>query len=269
MTALSLAHLTVLDVAPPALFDLAAEAGYQNVGIRILPAVPGAIAYRLNAPTVSEWRTRARDAGVGVYDVEFVPLTPDVQIDALEETLALAADLGAQRLNVSGDDPDFNRLVDRFGAACDLAARFGMTVELEFMRFRILGNLAQAVRLVSLAGRSNGKILLDLLHLHRSGGTAEQLAAVPAQWLGSVQLCDAKLADPGDEAVMAEARAGRLLPGAGELPLLAYLNALPADTPVGVEVPTSATHPDWSAQERARRAGVASRALLSDWGPAR
>ena len=31
MTPLSLAHLTVLDVAPPDLFDLAAEAGFQNV----------------------------------------------------------------------------------------------------------------------------------------------------------------------------------------------------------------------------------------------
>ncbi|WP_295850559.1 TIM barrel protein [uncultured Xylophilus sp.] len=269
MTALSLAHLTALDVAPPALFDLAAATGYQSVGIRILPAAPGAVAYALTPATLATWRARARDAGVGVYDVEFIPLTPDVQVEAYAPTLALAAELGAQRLNVSGDDADFARLVDRFGVICDLAGQFGLVVDLEFMRFRVLANLGQAVALVTKAGRANGKVLLDLLHFHRSGGTAEQLAATPGELFGSVQLCDARLADPGDAAIVAEAREGRLLPGEGELPLLDYLNALPLDIPMGVEVPTAATHPAWDAHERAQRASAAARAVLAARQPAR
>lgn len=269
MTALSLAHLTALDVAPAALFDLAAVTGYQSVGIRILPAAPGAIAYQLTPASVAEWRARARDAGVGVYDVEFIPLTPDVQVETYAPALTLAAELGAQRLNVSGDDTNFARLVDRFGAICDLAAQSGLVVDLEFMRFRVLANLAQAVALVTKTGHANGKVLLDLLHFHRSGGTAEQLVATPADLFGSVQLCDAKLADPGDAAVVAEAREGRLLPGEGELPLLDFLNALPPNIPMSVEVPTSATHPSWDAHERAQRASAASRAVLAARLPAR
>lgn len=268
MTPLSLAHLTALDVAPPALFDLAAATGYQNVGIRVLPAAPGAIAYPMTRTTVAGWRARARDAGVGVYDVEFVPLTPEVQVEAHAPTLALAAELGAQRLNVSGDDTDFTRLVDRFGAICDLAAQFGLVVDLEFMRFRVVADLAQAVALVTKTAHANGKVLLDVLHFHRSGGTAGQLAATKADLFGSVQLCDARLADPGDAAVVAEAREGRLLPGEGELPLLDYLNALPPHIPMGVEVPTSATHPDWTSHERAQRASAAARALLAARRPA-
>ena len=47
MRSFSLAALTVLELAPPALIDVAAACGYDHVGIRLLPAVPGGIAYRL------------------------------------------------------------------------------------------------------------------------------------------------------------------------------------------------------------------------------
>ena len=269
MIPLSLAHLTVLDVAPTALFDLAAEAGYQNVGIRVLPAVPGAIAYPLSHASVIEWRRRLADAGVGIHDVEFIPLTADVRIGDYAQTLALAAELGAKRLNVSGDDANFDRLAERFGALCDLAADAGIGVDLEFMRFRIVGTLRQALDVVTRAGRPNGRLLIDVLHLFRSGGTAEMLANVPADVLGSVQLCDAPSQDPTDAGIADEARQGRLFPGEGGLPLIAFLNALPGDIPVGVEVPTGSTHPQIGPKERAARACAATRELLASWHSAR
>jgi hypothetical protein len=37
----SLAALTVLELAPPGLIDVAAACGYDHVGIRLLPATPG------------------------------------------------------------------------------------------------------------------------------------------------------------------------------------------------------------------------------------
>jgi len=64
-------------------------------------------------------------------------------------------------------------------------------------------------------------VLIDVLHVFRSGGTPEMLAAVPADALGSVQLSDALQKDPTDSDIIAEAREGRLLPGEGELPLVA------------------------------------------------
>lgn len=266
MVPLSLAHLTVLDVAPPALFELAAQAGYQRVGIRILPAVPGAVSYPLDRSAVVAWRRALADAGVGVHDVEFVPLTPDVRIADLAPTLAFAAELGARRLNVSGDDPDTDRLVERFGALCDLAADAGLGVDLEFMRFRIVGNLQQALAVVTRAARPNGRLLVDLLHLFRSGGTAQMLRAIPPAAFGSVQLSDAPLADPTDAHIADEARQGRLFPGEGELPLRAFMDALPREVCVGVEVPTGATHPALTPLQRAEAALRASRNLLAAAG---
>ena len=270
MTVLSLAHLTVLDVAPPALFDIAAQAGYQSVGIRIFPAVPGAVAYPLSPPTVSEWRRRMADAGVGVHDVEFLPITPEIHVGDYAQTLALAAELGARRLSVAGDDADFSRLAEHFGALCDLAAKVGMGVDLEFMRFRILGTLPQALEIVTRAARPNGKLLVDMLHLHRSGGTAAMLRDIPAALLGSVQLCDAPLHIPETDAGLTEeARGGRLFPGEGELPLIDFMNAVPGDIPISLEVPVGRTHPRLSPLQRAARAGAASRELLKSWRPLR
>jgi hypothetical protein len=45
----SLAALTALELAPPGLIDAAAACGYDHVGIRLLPATPGGIAYPLPA----------------------------------------------------------------------------------------------------------------------------------------------------------------------------------------------------------------------------
>ena len=263
---LAVAHLTALDLAPPAWFDIAAQAGYQKVGIRILPAAPGALCYPLRRATVIDWRRRLADAGVGVHDVEFVPLTPDVDVDALRPTLALAAELGAQRLNVSGDDADTARLAGNFGRLCDLAAEVGLGVDLEFMRFRVVGSLPQALGIVTRAARPNGRLLIDLLHLYRSGGTPAMLREVPGEALGSVQLCDAPLRDPGDGALADEARAGRFFPGEGELPLRDYLDALPRGLPMGVEVPTSSSHPQFTALQRLVRGATTARRLLAARG---
>jgi sugar phosphate isomerase/epimerase len=92
------------------------------------------------------------------------------------------------------------------------------------------------------------------------------LREVPAAALGSVQLCDAPLRDPGDAALADEARAGRLFPGEGGLPLRDYLDALPCGMPMGVEVPTSATHPQLTVLQRLTRCAMTARRLLAARG---
>jgi sugar phosphate isomerase/epimerase len=259
---LALAHLTVLEEAPPAVFDLAARAGYDAVGLRVHPAAPGTPAYALDAQRAGQWRRARQQAGVAVHDIEMVPLSAATDVMLLEPMLDRGAELGATRLNVCGDDPDPARLADTYATLCDLAALRGLTVEMEFMRWRAVGTLGQALAVVRRAARPNGRVLLDLLHLHRSGGDAAALRAAPAQWLGSVQLSDAPLADPGDAGIVAEAREARLFPGEGGLPLRDLLQALPAGLPMGVEVPTARTCPGLSALERATRAAQAARRLL-------
>ena len=55
---LALAHLTVLGVAPPALFDLAARAGFDAVGLRVHPAAPRFSRAQLNLKSLRLYSRR-------------------------------------------------------------------------------------------------------------------------------------------------------------------------------------------------------------------
>ena len=236
---LSLSHLSALDMAPPDLVSVAGEAGYQAVGLRLNPAAPGAVSYPLGigTPALKETLRRMKDTGVAVYDVEFIPLSPEIDVAGCEPLFETASDLGAQRVNVSGDDPDFTRLAARFAELCELAERYGLGVDLEFMRWRQVGSLAQAADIVRSAGSPNGAVLLDALHLFRSGGSAEDVATLDAGLIRSVQLCDAPVEAPPPDRIINEARNHRLAPGSGGLPLAELVNRLPTNVAFAVEVP--------------------------------
>jgi hypothetical protein len=61
----SVAALTVLELAPPGLIDIAAACGYDHVGIRLLPATPGGIAYPLMEDKAGLRETIARQGKPG------------------------------------------------------------------------------------------------------------------------------------------------------------------------------------------------------------
>ena len=117
------------------------------------------------------------------------------------------------------------------------------------------------------AGRPNGRILVDLLHVARSGGTAADLAKLPASLIGHVQLSDAPLAAPPDDALVTEARGRRLPPGEGELPLVAMMNALPSGVPLSTESVTTGSLPGLSPLESAKRAHAGAMRVLAQWRP--
>jgi sugar phosphate isomerase/epimerase len=148
-----------------------------------------------------------------------------------------AAELGAQRVNVSGDDPEFSRLAAHFAEICELAGTFGLGIDLEFMRWRHVGSLPQAAEIVRLAGAQNGGILLDALHLFRSGGSLADVRALEPGLIRSAQLCDAPAAAPAPEEIIEEARNHRLPPGEGELPLGELVRSLQPGVALAVEVP--------------------------------
>ncbi|MGX1319352.1 hypothetical protein AB7M17_002805 [Bradyrhizobium sp. USDA 377] len=47
MANFSLAALTALELTPPQSIEVAARCGYDHVGLRLLPATPGGVAYPL------------------------------------------------------------------------------------------------------------------------------------------------------------------------------------------------------------------------------
>jgi sugar phosphate isomerase/epimerase len=265
---LGLAHFTVLEVPPLDLVTLAARTGFSSIGLRLHPAFPGSPFYELprGSRALQEMRQRLTDEGIRVYDIEFVTIAADFAAASLAPILESAQMLGAQRLSVCGDDPDRARFVANFASLCDLAAGFGMGVDIEFMAWRQVASLHDAVAMVTEAGRPNGGVLIDALHLSRTGGTPRDLQGLPREIVRSVQLCDAPAARPiTREAIIHEARAKRLPPGEGELPLRDLLASLPEDAAISVEVPMENFGP---AEMRARRFFEATQRLFATKGPA-
>lgn len=259
---LGLAHLTALEVPPLDLVPLAAAAGFGFVGLRLCPAQPGGVCYALplGSAALAEMRRRMDGDGVRVHDIEIVTIDPGFDPAALTSVLEQGAALGARRLSACGEDPDRARLVARFAALCERASGYGLGVDLEWMGWRVIATLPDAVAVITAARQPNAAVLVDALHLARNGGTPADLRALPATLLRSAQLCDAPAQAPGTrEAIIAEAREGRLLPGSGALPLPALLNALPEGTALSCEVPLAEPLPP---AERARRAYRATAALF-------
>jgi sugar phosphate isomerase/epimerase len=264
-TTLSLSPLTILDAAPPDQVAAAAGAGFDAVGIRVAAAADERVWPMLgDTPVMRETLARIADSAIEVLDVELVMLRPDLDESAALATLDAGRRLGARFVLTLGYDRDEGRLTDRFAWLCEQAADRGLRPGLEFMKYSPVRTLDAAVRIVRAAGHPAGSVLVDALHLRRSGGSPADLIGVPADLVPYGQLCDGPLDPvwpPDDEARM-ESRTGRLLPGDGEFPLAHLVAALPAGGALSVEAPV-ASLAGLPPAERARRARAAADRLLA------
>ncbi|MCX8998224.1 sugar phosphate isomerase/epimerase [Rhizobiaceae bacterium BDR2-2] len=263
----ALAFLTVPDLQPVEAIRIAAETGYDSVGLRLLPAAAtGEEPYPiLTDPTVlAEARAALADTGMRVGDVEIVRLKPETRAGDFIPFLECAATLGASNILVAGDDPEPARLSQTFGAFALLASRYGLTADLEFMPWTGVRDAATALAVVEGAGQPNGGVLVDALHWHRTGGRIDDLALIPPGRIHYVQLCDAPADfDPSDEGLIAIARGGRLMPGDGGIDLAAFVHALPDDVPVSVEVASAALTRRLTPRERATQALATAKAVIA------
>ncbi|WP_199090195.1 TIM barrel protein [Bosea sp. ASV33] len=242
MPPLGIAHFSCIEVPPLEFVRLSGEIGYAAVGLRLHPAFQSAPFYTLR-PGSAEMRSvkvALQQAGIAVYDIEFVVIDEAFSASELLPVLESAGELGARRLSVCGDDPDRSRFAANLTALAELAAEFGMAVDLEIMPWRRIGTLAAAADAVEATRRTNISVLIDALHLSRSGAVPADLRSVSKELVRSVQLCDAVAERPSDNAALvAEARGGRLFPGQGALPLQDLLRAVPSDATLSVEVPNT------------------------------
>lgn len=235
---LCLAHLTLIELTPPELVDAAADAGFSQVSIRLAPASTGERQHPMigNTPMMRDTLARMRDRGVGVHDVELVRLTPGTRVAELEPLLAAAEILGAKHVLVAGDCDDESLIARRFAELSAAGERFGLNMGLEFMPWRGIKNLPSACRVVQAAGK--GGIVVDAIHLARSGGTPEDLARIPKHMWAYFQICDAPSKAPiSEEELLFQARSARLPPGKGGLDLVSMIRALPPQTVISIEVP--------------------------------
>ena len=263
---IGLAALTVLELAPPDMVSCAADAGYDTIGLRLLPATPTEVQHAMvgDTPLVRETARRLADTGLRVLDVEIFRLKPDTRVDDYRPALETAARLGAREALVAGNDPEETRLIERFAAFCDLAARFGIAANLEPMPWTDVRTFNDGARVVAAAGRDNAGVLIDPIHFDRGDGHIVDIAAVAPSRLRYMQLCDAPAERPTTvEGLLYQARAERLMPGEGGLDLTGLLRAVPYHIPISVEIPMETLARTLPARERTRRMLERTRALLA------
>ena len=239
----SLAHLTAIGQPPPDLIRMAARTGYGAVGLRLIAVTADSPGYPLMSNTQMMRETKAAMAGtgVGVHDIEFVKITPEIDIAALEPFVAAGAELGAKCVITAPYDPDLARLADRLGAMSDLCAAHGMRAVLEFFPWTEVPDLGAALAVVEQAGRTELGVLVDMLHFARSASTAEQFRGVPASRFPFVHICDAPAGISWTrEQLFHAGRIERLPPGEGGIDIKAILANLPSGVPISLEVPMTA-----------------------------
>jgi sugar phosphate isomerase/epimerase len=259
---LSLAHLSELDVPPLELVELAARAGFASIGLRTSPASPGGVEYPLRAAAEqAEMRRRLAANGLSVLEVEMVPLTAALNATDYKPMMEAGAAIGATRLTVGGGDTeDFTIVADKLAAMAEQAQPYGIAVDLEFMPFRPVKTLSDAIEVLKRANHPNAHILIDVLHVFRSNSDIALFRSIDPKLLGPVQLCDGPAKAPDD--LVAEARTRRLLPGAGELDLKSVLDTLPDGLAYGVEVPLASQRPELDAGQRLAELVKSTRAYL-------
>lgn len=242
---LGLHHMNAMDLDPIAFVRTAAEAGAERVSLFtcspafIIPAVGVPIQF----PAVTrETRRGMQDAlaetGIGLRGIEFFPIVPGQPVEQFRDGLALGAELGGVRSVCHIHDTDHSRALDSFGQLCDLAAAEGLAVAIEFTPMSPgCPDIGTAKWFVDQAGRDNAGIDVDFLHVVRSGGTAAELAALEPHYFTYAQICDGRGLHVSSDYLTESS--DRLMPGAGDFPVAALLDAMPAEVELEVEVPSA------------------------------
>ena len=259
MPSFSLAALTALDLPPVQLIEVAHACGYQQVGLRLLPATSGGTAYPLmeDRQQLKETKARLAATGIRVADLEVVAFRPDTVIASFEAFMDAGRELGARHTLVAAYDPDLERFADRFAEYCTLAERFGLTADLEFMPWTFVPDLPAASRIIIIAKAQSpaAGVLVDALHFDRSRSRIEDLRRIPPHRLHYWQMCDAPAERPATiDAMIHAAREERMFPGEGGIDLIGIARAMPADITISIEVPTATLARTVDAKTRARRA---------------
>jgi sugar phosphate isomerase/epimerase len=177
------------------------------------------------------------------------------------------AELGARAVLVAVDDTDTARRADRYARLCEALQPRGLTADLEFMPWTAVKSAREALDMIRAAGSpAAAGVLVDALHFARSDTDLDDIRTLPAHWVHYAQACDAPAAPPGhrftDDELVHTARSERLLPGEGDIDLRGLFGALPAGTPVSIEVVNVQRQAQVEPREWARLALEATRRAL-------
>ncbi len=268
MNRLGIEFISAFGMPPVAFVELAAELGCGHISIgtnqfEFDPHGYARFSLKDDASLRRELKAALSANGIALSLGENLAVQPG--IDPREQWLSdleLFSDLGVPRINSVSFEPDLQRNIDQYGLLAETTADFGIEALIEFVPIFGIPDLPTALTLIDRVGHPNLRLLIDTMHVGRSGATASELRALPPGLAGYIQLCDAPMT-PEIPDYMYEAMYERKVPGEGELPLADYLGALPQNLVVGLEVPLRTEAENGVApRERLGRTVAAARALL-------
>jgi sugar phosphate isomerase/epimerase len=253
----SLAHLTVLGCPPPEMTYIAGMAGYDYVSIRpIYMGLPGEPNYDLanNKEMLKQTKTALKDTGLRVHDIELAKIEDCRNVKQYEAAIEVAAELGAKSVLSSIWTPNRDFYLEQFAELCDIAKKYGLNVDLEFVTWASVYDLKGAVDVLKKVNRDNAGIMVDTLHFHRSRVELDELEQIPREWFHFAHICDGPEEIPTDkEGLIYTGRDARLYVGEGAIDIASILDKLPQDIVYSIELPHIKRVKEFGYAEHARR----------------
>jgi sugar phosphate isomerase/epimerase len=224
--------------------EVAAKAGFKGMGFWHTD-----IQEVLRSYSFKEMKQVLDDHGIVRIEVEWLLdwFCSGVRRSASNKIRSLLFDaaeiLGARHIKIGdlgNDCADVPKMTEEFALLCRQAAERGVCVLIEMLprQFSRAPSLDDVLAICRGAGASNGGIMLDNLHVQRTGTTPEDIVRKVGREIPlGVEINDGYLATPVkfQDSVVNK----RLLPGDGEFDIAAFLQALWSigyDGPIGVEV---------------------------------
>jgi sugar phosphate isomerase/epimerase len=257
---ISLASGVLPEFGPLEIIEAAAAGDYDAVGLWVEPD-------SWTASQTRDCRSALADTGLELLDVEVIWLKPDSNMAEHMRSIDIGADLGAKNVLCVASDPDMPANAARLTELCTHAEGSGMRVALEFGIFTEVKNLRMAMALLDDVAHPLRALLIDPIHVDRSGSQIVEVAAVPESLLPYAQFCDApaKRPDPAYfEDIITDAIDLRMQCGEGGLPLTDLYRALPTGIPLSIELRSKALREKYTdPNERAKAVAVATRRWLA------
>lgn len=237
---IGLEYLSVFGMPLLDYVGLAADVGYDFISINY-----GRAANRINegsGETLRESAGLRRDLTAAtrahrlrIELVEGFAIAPDLEVDQYAADLDAVAEIGARSICAVSLDKDLGRTNAQFAALSEMAETRGLLVTTE-VGAGVMRNFEVARTAWNDVAHSNFKLLIDAMHFFRRGGSVDDLALIPGSAIGHIQLCDVPMPSQM-ESYLEEALFERRAPGDGDLPLKSFLEQIPAEVPIGLEIP--------------------------------
>ncbi|WP_257541196.1 sugar phosphate isomerase/epimerase [Sphingobium sp. CFD-1] len=268
MNRIGVDYISLIGISPLGMITAAADAGCHNISLILTRPDYNPDGYPWfslidDAALRRETVTCLRDRDVSIALVDGFAVYPDQPTENHRQAFEILAELGVRRVNTVSFDEDWSRMIDKTAEIVAMAREYDVTVTIESCPMLTVKTLAQALEVISAVNLPNFKLLIDTMHITRSGESGD-IARLDPVLIDYVQISDGPLSVPDPLNYMNEAMNERMVPGTGEMPLVEMIRAMRRDIIVSIEVPMrSLKEAGMSETERVRLAVEGARKVVA------